>query len=109
MPRSFTFTLAVSAAKGTKGSGAEVDLSPAFNVFGIYTDGMTYSTGGLDGTGFSYSAKLLTKARSARPGCGFKFGPANQPDAVGCNGQTVELAAGNFSSLTLLATGVQGS
>ena len=28
---------------------------------------------------------------------------------VGCNGQTVSLPAGNFSSLTLLATGVQGS
>lgn len=104
----FTFTLAVSAAKGTKGSGVEVDLSPAFNVFGIYTDGTTYSTGGLDGGGFSYSAKLLTKTRSL-DSVRFKFGPANQPDAVGCNGQTVSLPQGHFSSLTLLATGVQGS
>ncbi len=104
----FTFTLAVSAAKGTKGSGVEGDLSPAFNVFGIYTDGTTYSTGGLDGAGFSYSSKLLTKTRSL-DSVRFRFGPANQPDAIGCNGQTVVLPSGNFSGLTLLATGVQGS
>jgi len=104
----FTFTLAISAAKGTKGSGQEVDLSSAFNVFGIYTDGTTYSTGGLDGAGYSYSTKLLTKARSLNQ-VRFKFGPANQPDAVGGHGQVVSLPQGKFSTLMLLATGVQGS
>lgn len=104
----FTFTLAISAGKGTKGSGQEVDLSSAFNVFGIYTDGTTYSTGGLDGSGNSYSTKLLTKTRVLNQ-VRFKFGTANQPDAVSGHGQLVSLPAGKFSSLILLATGVQGN
>jgi hypothetical protein len=106
--QTFTFTLAVSAATGAKGTGQEVDLSPAFNLNGIYTDGTAYSTGGLDGSGFSYSAKLLTKSRVLDQ-VRVKFGPANQPDAVGCNDQSVTLPKGQFSELLLLATGVQGS
>ncbi len=106
--QTFTFTLAVSAAKGAKGTGQEVDLSPAFNLSGIYTDGTAYSTGGLDGAGFSYSAKLLTKTRVLDQ-VRVKFGPANQPDAVSCDGQSVTLPKGQFSELLLLATGVQGS
>jgi hypothetical protein len=106
--QSSTFTLAVSSASHGKGSGTHVDLSSAFNVFGIYTDGTTYSTGGLDGTGFSYSSKELGKSRVLDL-VGAKFGPANQPDAVGCNGQLVSLPRGNFSGLLLLATGVQGN
>jgi hypothetical protein len=106
--QTFTFTLAVSAALGSKGSGQLVDLSPAFNLNGIYTDGTVYSTGGLDGAGYSYSAKLLTKSRVLDQ-IRIKFGPANQPDAVGCNGQSVSLPQGNFSGLLLVGTGVQGS
>jgi hypothetical protein len=106
--QAFTFTLAVSAAKGGKGSGKEVSLSPAFNVYGIYKDGMTYSTGGLDGAGDSYSANLLGTARTLDL-VAFKFGPPDQPDAIGCNGQVVSLPSGKFSSLVLLGTGVQGS
>ncbi len=106
--QTFTFTLAVSAALGSKGSGKSVDLSPTFNVNGIYTDGTVYSTGGLDGDGFSYSAKLLAKSRVLDQ-IRIKFGPANQPDAVGYNGQSVSLSKGHFSGLLLLGTGVNGS
>ena len=106
--QTLAFTLAVSAAVGTTGTGAQVDLSSEFNVNGIYTDGSTYSTGGLDGTGYSYSANLLTTSRVYK-GVLFDFGPANQLDAVGGNGQTVSLTAGQFSSLLLLATGVEGN
>jgi hypothetical protein len=106
--QTFTFTLAVSAALGSKGSGQRVDLSSAFNVNGIYTDGTVYSTGGLDGAGFSYSAKLLSKSR-ALDQIRIKFGPANEPDAIGCNGQSVSLPQGKFSGLLLLGTGVQGN
>jgi hypothetical protein len=105
--QNFTFTLAVSAATG-KGAGQQVNLSPAFNVYGIYNDGTTYSTGGIDGSGNSYSSKLLTKMRVLN-GAEFKFGAANQPDAVGCNGQLVSLPQSNYSILTLLAAAVQGS
>jgi hypothetical protein len=106
--QTFTFTLAVSAAVGTTGTGTPVDLSSEFNVNGIYTDGTTYSTGGLDGTGYSYSANLLTVARVFN-GVLLDFGTANQLDAVGCTGQSVPLTQGKFSSLVLLATGVEGS
>jgi len=106
--QSSTFTLAVSAASKGKGSGTPVDLSSAFNVFGIYTDGTTYSTGGLDGDGFSYSSKQLGKSRVLDL-VEIKFGPANQPDAVACNGQAISLPRGNFSELLLLGAGIQGS
>jgi hypothetical protein len=106
--QTLTFTLAVSAAVGATGIGTQVDLSSEFNVNGIYTDGTTYSTGGLDGTGYSYSANLLTTSR-VYDGVLFDFGLANQLDAVGGSGQSITLTPGKFSSLMLLATGVEGN
>ena len=102
------FTLAVSAAIGTKGTGTKVDLSSEFNLNGIYTDGTTYTTGGLDGTGYSYSSNLLTTSRVFN-GTLLDLGTANQLDAIGCSGQVVSLTQGKFSSLRLLATGVEGN
>jgi hypothetical protein len=103
-----TFTLAVSAAVGTTGTGTKVDLSSDFNLNGIYTDGSTYSTGGLDGTGYSYSSNLLKTSRVYN-GTLLDFGIANQLDAVGCSGQVVALTQGKFSSMRLLATAVEGN
>ncbi len=105
--QAITFSLAVSAATGTAGTGTPVNLSSEFNVNGIYTDGSTYTTGGLDGTGYSYSANLLTKSR-VLSGTVFEFGPANEPDAVGSTGQSISLPSGQFAGLMLLATGVEG-
>ena len=65
-------------------------------------------TGGLDGGGYSYSANLLTTSR-VYSGTLFTFGAANELDAVGCNGQVVALPAGKFSTLMLLATGIEGN
>ncbi|MGH8094450.1 MAG: hypothetical protein ACREIF_13440 [Chthoniobacterales bacterium] len=101
-------TLAVSAALGGTGSGAQVDLSPEFNLNGIYQDGTMYSTGGLDGMGYSYSANLLSSSR-VLSNILFDFGVANQLDAVGCNGQSVSLPQGQYSSLMLLGIGVEGN
>ena len=53
----------MSAALGATGTGTPVDLSAEFNLNGIYTDGKTYSTGGLDGGGYSYSENLLSTSR----------------------------------------------
>ena len=106
--QTLTLTLAVSAAAGTDGKGTPVDLSSAFNLYGIYDDGSVYTTGGLDGAGYSYSANLLTAAR-VLSGIQFDLGPAGSPDAVGCSGQTVSLTQGQFASLVLLATGVEGN
>lgn len=103
-----TFTLAISAAAGSTGKGTPVDLSSAYNVFGIYTDGSTYSTGGLDGVGYSYSASLLGSSR-VYSGILLDFGPANELDAVGSSGQVIALPAGQYSNLVLFATGVEGN
>lgn len=107
-PRTLTIELAVSAAAGTTGAGTQVDLSSEFNLYGIYQDGSIYSTGGLDGLGYSYSANLLTASRVLN-GVLFNFGPANEPDAVGSSGQSVLLPAGQFSHLALFAAAVNGN
>jgi hypothetical protein len=104
----FSFTLAVSAAVGSIGTGTQVDLSSQFNLNGIYQDGTTYTTGGLDGAGYSYSANLLGSSRVLNNVL-HNFGPVNQLDAVGCSGQSVTLPAGQFSSLMLMGTGIQGN
>ncbi len=101
-------TLAVSGATGTGGAGTPVNMSAAYNLNGIYSDGKTYTTGGIDGDGYSYSAKLLTPSRVPN-GIQFNFGPANQLDAVSGTGQLIALPAGQFAHLRLLATGVNGS
>lgn len=75
---SLSIALAVSAAIGTGGRGAVVDLSPYYNVSGIYTDGTPFSTGGLDGVGWAYSENLLTPYRILDD-TQFNFGPANAP------------------------------
>ena len=103
-----TFTLAVSAGVGKTVLGTQVDLSSEFNLNGIYTDGSTYTTGGHDGGGYSYSANLLTGSRVYNSVL-FDLGSANVLDAVGCSGQLVTLPQGKFSSLMLFATGIQGN
>jgi subtilase family serine protease len=104
-----TITLEVSAATGSKGIGQPVNLSSAFNVAGIYTDGTTFSpSGGLDGGGAAYSANALGPSRILNL-FKFVFGPANANDAVSATGSPVALPQGHFGTLLLLATGVQGS
>jgi len=76
----------------------------------MVNDGSTFAPigldGGLNGVGTAYSAKLLG-AQQIISGTTFNFGPANAPDAV--SGKTVPLPAGQYSTLKLLATGVNGS
>ncbi len=110
--------LSVSAATGTGGSGTPIGLSSQYNVPAIYNDGITFGTG-MDGAGFGYSAKLLTGNRILN-GVQLNFGPANtanclstgQPacinDAVSAAGQTIALPSGQFTTLQLMATGVDG-
>jgi hypothetical protein len=105
--QTFFVTLAVSAATGTTGKGTVVNLSSYFNLYGIYTDGTVFSTGGLDGVGNAYSANLLGTSRVDYEEL-FDFGPANELDAVGCAGQSVTLPAGQFSILLILGTGIEG-
>ena len=103
-----SLTLAVSAAVGRCGAGTPVDLSSAFNLPAIYTDGSTFTSGGLDGGGAAYSATILTQAR-VLDGTQFLFGAANTNNAVFGAGQTVALPAGKFNTLQLLGTGIDGN
>ena len=103
-----TFTLAISAAAGSTGKGTPVDLSSAYTLYGIYTDGTSYSTGGLDGVGYSYSGNLVGTSR-VYSGILLDLGPANDLDAVGAAGQVITLPAGQYSNLVLFATAVNGN
>jgi hypothetical protein len=106
--QSLNMTLAVSAATGSTGAGTPVDLSPYFTLYGIYTDGSTYTTGGLDGDGYSYSENLLGPSR-VLDGVLFDLGPANAPDAVASKGQTISLPAVKAADLVLFGAGIQGN
>ncbi len=108
LTQTLPLVLALSGAAGPTGGGKQIDLSSEFNLNGIYTDGTVYSTGGIDGLGYSYSENLLTASRVMNNTM-FTFGPANELDAVGCSGQTVTVAQGKYSYLGLLATGVNGN
>jgi hypothetical protein len=105
--RASSVTVAVSAATGTGGIGWPVDLSSAYNLYAIYTDGTTITTSGLDGLGDAYSANLLTPHRILND-VQFNFGPANHLDAVAGAGQTIALPPGQYSTLQLLGTGFNG-
>jgi hypothetical protein len=74
---------------------------------GIVTDGTSFS-GGLDGDGNAYSANLLGSTL-AWNGVTFTFGPANGVDAISGAGQTITLTQTQASSLSVLATAVNGA
>ncbi|MGA2694980.1 MAG: hypothetical protein ABSE92_02905 [Terriglobales bacterium] len=102
--------LGVSAALGHKGGGVPVDLSSEFDTYGAYLDGKTYTTGGLDGLGYSYSANLITGSR-VLDGVLFDFGSADIQDAATANGQTISLNPGKYKyrALALVGTGINGN
>ncbi len=106
--QTLTISLAVSAGVGTTGKGTPVELASDFNVNAFYTDGTKYTTGGLDGQGYSYSANLLTTAR-VFSGTLLDFGAANVPDGVEGTGQSIALPAGKFASLVLLGSAINGN
>jgi len=84
-----------------------VNLASFFNRTGIYTDGRTFSDG-LDDDGNAYSANLLGPSPGWN-GVNFNLGPANAADTIVAGGQTITLPAGNFTSLLLSGTAVNGS
>lgn len=83
-------------------------LTPFYNRAGMYTDGTTFTNGGLDGGGAAYSATLLTGSQTWT-NTPFSFGPANATNVISAAGQTIPLPIGNFSTLRMLATGIQGN
>src|SRR3984957_19310092 len=85
---------------------AVVDLSPSYNVPGMAVDNVAFTGGGLDAGGRSYSGVLLGASETVG-GTLFSVGPMGFADAV--SGQTVTLPAGQFTSLNMLATGLNGN
>ncbi len=80
--------------------------SGGYNIYGIYTDGTSFTTGGLDKDGSAYSSNLLGSSLTWS-GTDFTFGPANAPDAY--SSETITLPAGQYSTLNVLATAVNGN
>jgi MYXO-CTERM domain-containing protein len=101
--------LALSAATGDGGQGVPVDLSAAYNMLEIASDGLAFGQldGGPTNNGYAYSANLLGPARILS-GVQFVFGPADQLDVVSGTGQSLPLPTATFTTLWLAATGIYG-
>ncbi len=86
---------------------AQVDLSKAFNGIGIISDGKAFS-GGLDGVGYAYSGSLLQGTPTFN-NVQFRLGAADKTNVVSGPSGAIALPAGQYSSLLVLATGVNGA
>ena len=95
------------AASIEAANASPVSLSGAFNREGITTNGTTFS-GGIDSDGNAYSSTLLGASQGLN-GVALTFGAANSKNVVSATGQTVALPSGEYGSLLLLATAVNGN
>ena len=88
----------------------QVSLAGAFNRTGIYANGATFSSsGGLDLSGNALSYTLLGSNLNW-DSVPFTIGPSGTSNIVhGGSGVTVTLPAGQYASLRLLATAVNGN
>lgn len=77
-----------------------------YNIYAIYTNGTSFSTGGADGGGNALSATVMGTSKTWN-GTTFTFGPSNTPNAF--SNQTIALTPGSFSSLNVLAFAVNGN
>ncbi len=90
---------------------AAASLASYFNRAGMYTDGTTFTnpaTGGADGGGAAYSATLLGSSLTWS-NILFNFGPANATNVISSANQTLTLPPGRYSTLRMLASGLQGN
>jgi Chitobiase/beta-hexosaminidase C-terminal domain len=87
-------------------SATEVSLVGSANVDGIVNNGSAVPNRGLDNDGYAYSETLIGPSLTWN-GNTYLFGAAGSADAV--SNTTVSLPAGSFSTLSLLATGVNGN
>ena len=93
-----------SGSSGT--TPVSVSLAAAGNVHALANDGSTVTGGGIDSGGHAYS-EILTGTSVTWSGSTFTFGAPGALDGV--RNAVVTLPAGSFSTLNLLATGVNGS
>jgi hypothetical protein len=102
---SHTAPLTLKVVAPSAGSVA-VNLAPSYNVTGSAVDYLPFTNTGLDAGGRSYSGAQLGASQNVG-GAIFSLGPMGAVDAA--SGQTVTLPAGKFTTLKLLATGVNGN
>lgn len=95
-----------SAINSGVGAGAGGAPQGAYSIYAVYSDGSTFTTGGIDGGGYAYSSNLLGSS-VAWNNSTFALGSANNADAW--SNTTITLPAGQYSTLNILATGVNGS
>jgi hypothetical protein len=94
---------------GAEGNATAVNLTSSLNREGIYSDGTGFgSASGLDGQGYAYSSNLLGPSQNWN-GQAYSIGAANSLNVVSAANQQVTLPAGKYSSLRMLATGVNGN
>jgi hypothetical protein len=102
--------LAVDLTNGASAGGsaptASVDLSAVDNVYAIADSGTAVRNNGIDGIGSAYPENLLG-ASVTWSGASFELAGAGSADAVG--NATIALPSGNYSTLKLLATAVNGN
>jgi hypothetical protein len=96
-----------SATVASSAGSTQVDLASAYNLLGITQDGAPFS-GGLDGLGFALSGAALGSTVTAG-GASYQIGPVGSANVVQASGQTISLPASHFSTLSFLATGVDGN
>lgn len=94
-----------SAINNAVGAGT-VTAPGAYSIFAVYRDGSTFTTGGIDGNGFAYSSNLLGSSVTWNNST-FALGSPNNADAW--SNTAITLSAGQYSTLNILATGVNGN
>jgi len=82
-----------------------VPLASTYARVGAVSDGSTFNKAGLDGYGFAYSSNLLGTSDTFG-GTTYSFGPANSMNVV--SNTTIPLVSGQYASLNLLGTGLNG-
>jgi len=98
--------IAQTMYNAVKFGATAVNLNAVANVSGMYGDGVAFTTGGLDNVGFAMSATVLGKSQTWS-GVPFDFMAPNVPNSV--SGVTVPLPQSQFSTISFLATGVEGA
>jgi hypothetical protein len=100
--------LAITMAGGGKASATvQVDLSKTFNGIGITSDGAAFSKG-LDGVGYAYSGSLLQSSPTLN-NILVQVGAAGQNNVVSSACNVISVPPGQYSSLVMQATGVNGA
>ena len=93
-------------------SSIQVNLSPVFNLIGIYSDNATFpSSDGIDGVGYALPGTLLGTSLNWNSQT-FNIGAAGVNDVVTCTGQKITFATeeqGKYSTLMLLGLAINGS